>query len=92
MVLTHLVHTMTERRVGFRFPACAFVSFVVLCAIHEVQAEGFPESNCEDLGFTGLALCSDCDSLAEYVIDKGNSTTPRPACVGIFIDLTFINP
>uniref|UniRef100_A0A803P0W4 Selenoprotein F n=1 Tax=Cannabis sativa TaxID=3483 RepID=A0A803P0W4_CANSA len=25
---------------------------------------------CEDLGFTGLALCSDCNSLAEYVKDQ----------------------
>lgn len=27
---------------------------------------------CENLGFTGLALCSDCNSLAEYVKDQGN--------------------
>ncbi|RXH67339.1 hypothetical protein DVH24_027459 [Malus domestica] len=26
---------------------------------------------CENLGFTGLALCSDCNSLAEYVKDQG---------------------
>eukprot|EP00249_Psilotum_nudum_P036550 c7964_g1_i1 orf=242-736(+) len=25
---------------------------------------------CEELGFTGLALCSDCDSFAEYVKDE----------------------
>ncbi|KAM2205597.1 hypothetical protein ACFX1S_025070 [Malus domestica] len=25
---------------------------------------------CENLGFTGLALCSDCNSLAEYVKDQ----------------------
>ncbi|KAL0884497.1 hypothetical protein Bca101_008478 [Brassica carinata] len=25
---------------------------------------------CEDLGFTGLALCSDCHSLSEYVKDQ----------------------
>lgn len=26
---------------------------------------------CEDLGFTGLALCSDCNTFAEYVKDQG---------------------
>jgi hypothetical protein len=26
---------------------------------------------CEDLGFTGLALCSDCNTLAEYVKNQG---------------------
>ncbi|XP_022155407.1 selenoprotein F [Momordica charantia] len=25
---------------------------------------------CEDLGFTGLALCSDCNTLAEYIKDQ----------------------
>lgn len=31
---------------------------------------------CEDLGFTGLALCSDCNSLAEYVKDQGYPSNP----------------
>ena len=26
---------------------------------------------CENLGFTGLALCSDCKTFAEYVKDQG---------------------
>jgi hypothetical protein len=30
---------------------------------------------CEDLGFTGLALCSDCNTLAEYVKDQRNPPT-----------------
>lgn len=34
------------------------------------------EARCEDLGYTGLALCSDCDSLAEYVKDKGAGALP----------------
>lgn len=28
---------------------------------------------CEDLGFTGLALCSDCNTLAEYIKDQGDA-------------------
>ncbi|RWW31200.1 hypothetical protein GW17_00004186 [Ensete ventricosum] len=32
---------------------------------------------CEDLGFTGLALCSDCNTLGEYVKDKGTSSSSR---------------
>ncbi len=38
-----------------------------------IRAEMLGESNCEYLGFTGLALCSDCDSLAEYVKDQGRT-------------------
>ncbi|XP_021907028.1 selenoprotein F [Carica papaya] len=32
--------------------------------------EQLSSRECEDLGFTGLALCSDCNTLAEYVKDK----------------------
>ncbi|URE16926.1 Calcineurin-like phosphoesterase [Musa troglodytarum] len=32
---------------------------------------------CEDLGFTGLALCSDCNTLGEYVKDKGASSSSQ---------------
>ena len=32
---------------------------------------------CEDLGFTGLALCSDCHSLSEYVKDQGSFPRTR---------------
>ncbi|KAF8103986.1 hypothetical protein N665_0181s0009 [Sinapis alba] len=32
--------------------------------------EQLSTKECEDLGFTGLALCSDCHSLSEYVKDQ----------------------
>ncbi|CAA7026496.1 unnamed protein product [Microthlaspi erraticum] len=32
--------------------------------------EQLSSKECEDLGFTGLALCSDCHSLSEYVKDQ----------------------
>lgn len=46
--------------------------YVLQYALHGVDAEAMSEAKCEDLGFTGLALCSDCDSLAEYVKDEGD--------------------
>ncbi|KAD3336978.1 hypothetical protein E3N88_32498 [Mikania micrantha] len=36
------------------------------------KAEQLSSKECEDLGFTGLALCSDCNALAEYVKDQGS--------------------
>lgn len=33
--------------------------------------EQLSSRECEDLGFTGLALCSDCNTFADYVKDKG---------------------
>ncbi|KAH7425378.1 hypothetical protein KP509_11G051100 [Ceratopteris richardii] len=35
---------------------------------------------CEDLGFTGLALCSDCDALAEFVKDEELVSDCRRCC------------
>ncbi|PQM35402.1 selenoprotein F [Prunus yedoensis var. nudiflora] len=35
---------------------------------------------CENLGFTGLALCSDCNSLAEYVKDQELVLDCRKCC------------
>ncbi|XP_021291280.1 selenoprotein F [Herrania umbratica] len=32
--------------------------------------EQLSSKQCEDLGFTGLALCSDCNTFSEYVKDK----------------------
>jgi hypothetical protein len=36
-----------------------------------VSSEQLSSRECENLGFTGLALCSDCNTLSEYVKDKG---------------------
>lgn len=35
--------------------------------------EQLSSRECEDLGFTGLALCSDCHTLAEYIKDQGDA-------------------
>ncbi|CAL0331348.1 unnamed protein product [Lupinus luteus] len=34
------------------------------------ESEQLSSRECENLGFTGLALCSDCNTLSEYVKDK----------------------
>ncbi|XP_022761529.1 selenoprotein F-like [Durio zibethinus] len=34
------------------------------------SGEQLSSKQCEDLGFTGLALCSDCNTFSEYVKDK----------------------
>ncbi|XP_059298926.1 uncharacterized protein LOC132051748 [Lycium ferocissimum] len=34
------------------------------------NAEQLSRNVCEDLGFTGLALCSDCTTLSDYVKDQ----------------------
>jgi hypothetical protein len=49
------------------------VNTVLVFVSNGIRAELLGEANCEDLGFTGLALCSDCDSLAEYVKDQGRT-------------------
>ncbi|CAM6096600.1 unnamed protein product [Calypogeia fissa] len=41
---------------------------------------GGDDVKCEALGFTGLALCSDCDSLAEYVKDQELESDCRKCC------------
>lgn len=38
--------------------------------------EQLSSRECENLGFTGLALCSDCNTFADYVKDKGQSPYP----------------
>ncbi|CAN4099538.1 unnamed protein product [Withania somnifera] len=46
----------------------AFVCFLV--GVMGTKAEQLSTKECENLGFTGLALCSDCRTLAEYVKDQ----------------------
>ena len=74
--MVDLVQTMGGRGAALVYVACALLSFVALCGSHGVDGEVLSEARCEDLGFTGLALCSDCDSLAEYVKDKGAGALP----------------
>ncbi|KAJ4723692.1 15 kDa selenoprotein-like [Melia azedarach] len=43
---------------------------VIISAIVVTSKEQLSSRECEDLGFTGLALCSDCNTFAEYVKDQ----------------------
>ncbi|XP_022992419.1 selenoprotein F-like [Cucurbita maxima] len=42
--------------------------------------EQLSSRECEDLGFTGLALCSDCHTLAEYIKDQELVTDCLKCC------------
>lgn len=58
--------------------------FLVICSVWELgkQEEQLSYKECEDLGFTGLALCSDCNTFAEFVKNDGNRSitlTPSPS-------------
>ncbi|KAL7619033.1 hypothetical protein Lser_V15G02868 [Lactuca serriola] len=44
------------------------------------RAEKLSSKECEDLGFTGLALCSDCNALAEYVKDQELLSDCKKCC------------
>ncbi|KAI5670018.1 hypothetical protein M9H77_19871 [Catharanthus roseus] len=48
--------------------ALVFILFGVVSLMAEQQQLSTKE--CEALGFTGLALCSDCNTFAEYVKDQ----------------------
>ncbi|XP_042482562.1 selenoprotein F [Macadamia integrifolia] len=45
-----------------------------------VSGEQLSSKECEDLGFTGLALCSDCNTFAEYVKDDALVSDCRKCC------------
>ncbi|XP_047332406.1 selenoprotein F [Impatiens glandulifera] len=45
-------------------------SFAVAITTSIITAEQLSYKECENLGFTGLALCSDCNTMAEYVKDQ----------------------
>lgn len=49
---------------------------VIISAIVVTSKERLSSRECEDLGFTGLALCSDCNTFAEYVKDQGYPFQP----------------
>lgn len=51
--------------------AVAVVAVVIVCCSGLCRAERLGARECEDLGFTGLALCSDCNALSEFVKDQG---------------------
>jgi hypothetical protein len=49
----------------------AVVAVVLMCCSVLGSGEQLGARECEDLGFTGLALCSDCNALADFVKDQG---------------------
>ncbi|KAJ7538399.1 hypothetical protein O6H91_11G046300 [Diphasiastrum complanatum] len=54
---------------------------LLLCGLASViVAKSDSSVSCEDLGFTGLALCSDCDALAEIVKDAELESDCRKCC------------
>ncbi|GKV36204.1 hypothetical protein SLEP1_g44359 [Rubroshorea leprosula] len=52
------------RKMGF------LLHFFVASAVIVSSREQLSSRECENLGFTGLALCSDCNTFAEYVKDQ----------------------
>ncbi|GLT91576.1 hypothetical protein SLE2022_094570 [Rubroshorea leprosula] len=52
------------RKMGF------LLLFLVASAVIVSSREQLSSRECENLGFTGLALCSDCNTFAEYVKDQ----------------------
>ncbi|KAK9932193.1 hypothetical protein M0R45_019440 [Rubus argutus] len=55
-------------------------SLVVLYLVGASSQEQLSTRECENLGFTGLALCSDCNSLAEYVKDQELVSDCKKCC------------
>ncbi|XP_044466278.1 selenoprotein F-like [Mangifera indica] len=50
------------------FTFCRIIALIVaISAISVTSKKQLSARKCEDLGFTGLALCSDCNTFAEYV-------------------------
>lgn len=49
------------------YKACGVLLFFTFVLPIVKSKEQLSSRECEDLGFTGLALCSDCNTLAEYV-------------------------
>ncbi|KAJ0876175.1 putative selenoprotein F/M [Helianthus annuus] len=56
------------------------ISTILLLLFVCSKAEQLSSKECEDLGFTCLALCSDCNFLAEYVKDEELLSDCRKCC------------
>ncbi|XP_062228322.1 uncharacterized protein LOC133926404 [Phragmites australis] len=61
-------------------PVAAAVSVVLMCFSGLSRAERLGARECEELGFTGLAVCSDCNALAEFVKDQELVVDCRKCC------------
>ncbi|XP_058094175.1 uncharacterized protein LOC131240129 [Magnolia sinica] len=55
-----------------------FLALVLVSGEEEQQQLSYKE--CENLGFTGLALCSDCNRFAEYVKNEELVSDCRKCC------------
>ncbi|VAH67036.1 selenoprotein F-like [Triticum dicoccoides] len=61
--------------------AAVAVAVLLLCLSGLCRgAERLGARECEELGFTGLALCSDCNALAEFVKDQELVDDCRKCC------------
>lgn len=60
--------------------AAAAVALVLVCCSGLCRGERLGARECEDLGFTGLALCSDCNALSEFVKDQELVEDCRKCC------------
>lgn len=61
-----------EREREMEVRGYAYLVAVMLLSLAAVTStEQVSSTECESLGFTGLALCSDCHTFAEYVKDQG---------------------
>ena len=61
--------------------ACVLLASVAAAA--QAKTTVGPEASCIDLGFTGLNVCSDCETLKEVVKDEGapHASLPSPLLV-----------
>ncbi|CAA7404537.1 unnamed protein product [Spirodela intermedia] len=64
---------------GFSFAMERVLLFLVVF-LPSVFAEQLSAKECESLGFTGLALCSDCNAFAEYVKNDELIADCRKCC------------
>jgi len=55
--------------------------FILFLVVQVARSEQTSTKTCEDLGFTGLSLCSDCQALAEYVKDEELVSDCKKCCV-----------
>ncbi|BAB90212.1 selenoprotein-like [Oryza sativa Japonica Group] len=62
------------------YVAAAVALVLTSCSVLCLGAERFGARECEELGFTGLALCSDCNALAEFVKDQELVEDCRKCC------------
>ncbi|RRT70929.1 hypothetical protein B296_00022294 [Ensete ventricosum] len=70
----------TERQMIRSTLALCFLLAIWLAGAALGLGERLGAKECEDLGFTGLALCSDCNTLAEYVKDEELVSDCRKCC------------